>query len=149
MICMFLLFVFGFVLIFVIFVCNVVDLVVNGVQIVMVVFVVIDQCLFIVIEVSCFDQFWVMIFLFDGSLLVIEKCGKLQYLDLVSGQKYEIIGVLKVVYGGQGGFGDIILYLDFVWNYVVYVSYVEEGMLDIRGVVVVWVMLVLDVNGGG
>jgi glucose/arabinose dehydrogenase len=72
----------------------------------------------------------------DGSLLVTEKRGKLQHLDPASGQKHEITGVPKVAYGGQGGFGDIILHPDFARNHVVYVSYAEEGTLDTRGAAV-------------
>ena len=55
----------------------------------------------------------------DGSLLVTEKRGKLQHLDLASGQKHEITGVPKVAYGGQGGFGDVILHPQFASNHVV------------------------------
>ncbi len=108
-----------------------------------------DQRPFTATEVSRFDQPWAMTFLPDGSLLVTEKRGKLQHLDLASGQKHEITGVPKVAYGGQGGFGDIILHPDFARNHVVYVSYAEEGTLDTRGAAVARATLALDATGAG
>lgn len=108
-----------------------------------------DQRPFTATEVSRFDQPWAMTFLPDGSLLVTEKRGKLQHLDLASGQKHEITGVPKVAYGGQGGFGDIILHPDFARNHVVYLSYAEEGTLDTRGAAVARATLALDASGAG
>ncbi|WP_313053275.1 PQQ-dependent sugar dehydrogenase [Stenotrophomonas cyclobalanopsidis] len=108
-----------------------------------------DQRPFTATEVSRFDQPWAMTFLPDGSLLVTEKRGKLQHLDLASGQKREITGVPKVAYGGQGGFGDVILHPDFARNNVVYVSYAEEGTLDTRGAAVARATLALNADGSG
>ncbi|KAF1014248.1 MAG: Aldose sugar dehydrogenase YliI [Stenotrophomonas maltophilia] len=100
-------------------------------------------------EVSRFDQPWAMTFLPDGSLLVTEKRGKLQRLDIASGAKHEIRGVPKVAYGGQGGFGDVILHPDFARNNLVYVSYAEEGTLDTCGAAVARATLALAADGGG
>lgn len=108
-----------------------------------------DQRPFTATEVSRFDQPWAMTFLPDGSLLVTEKRGKLQHLDLASGQKHEITGVPKVAYGGQGGFGDVILHPQFARNHVIYLSYAEEGTLDTRGAAVARATLALDANGAG
>lgn len=108
-----------------------------------------DQRPFTATEVSRFDQPWAMTFLPDGSLLVTEKRGKLQHLDLASGQKHEITGVPKVAYGGQGGFGDVILHPQFARNHVIYLSYAEEGTLDTRGAAVARATLALDASGAG
>lgn len=108
-----------------------------------------DQRPFTATEISRFDQPWAMTFLPDGSLLVTEKRGKLQHLDPASGQKHEITGVPKVAYGGQGGFGDVILHPQFASNHVIYLSYAEEGTLDTRGAAVARATLPLDANGGG
>lgn len=83
--------------------CNAADPAANGAQAVApAASAATDQRPFTATEVSRFDQPWAMTFLPDGSLLVTEKRGKLQHLDLASGQKHEITGVPKVAYGGQG-----------------------------------------------
>lgn len=103
------LFVISFIFVLFIIVCVVVDMVI--------VFVVEKvNWLFIVIVVGIFDELWVMSFLFDGSLLVSEKCGVFKYVNFIIGISVIISGVFVVVYGGQGGFGDVLLYLDFVCN---------------------------------
>jgi len=130
--------------------CNAADPAANGAQAVApAASAATDQRPFTATEVSRFDQPWAMTFLPDGSLLVTEKRGKLQHLDLASGQKHEITGVPKVAYGGQGGFGDIILHPDFARNHVVYLSYAEEGTLDTRGAAVARATLTLDASGAG
>jgi aldose sugar dehydrogenase len=67
-----------------------------------------------------------MAFLPDGRLLVSEKRGTLQLYTL-GGDKLEIGGVPEVAYGGQGGFGDIVLHPDFATNSLLYFSYAEAG----------------------
>ena len=76
-----------------------------------------------------------MTFLPDGRMLVSEKAGKLQLVD-AKGQKTEIGGVPEVDYGGQGGFGDIVLAPDFATSNMVYLSWAEAGEKDTRGAVV-------------
>jgi aldose sugar dehydrogenase len=73
-----------------------------------------------------FDEPWAMAFLPDGRLLVSEKRGTLQLYTL-GGDKLEIGGVPEVTYGGQGGFGDIVLHPDFATNSLLYFSYAEAG----------------------
>ena len=54
-----------------------------------------------------------MTFLPDGRLLVSEKKGALKLLDVASQRQAGIAGVPTVAYGGQGGFGDVILHPGF------------------------------------
>ncbi len=85
--------------------------------------------------IATFDEPWAMTFLPDGRMLVSEKAGKLQLVD-AQGRKTEIAGVPEVDYGGQGGFGDIVLAPDFATSNMVYLSWVEAGEDDTRGAVV-------------
>ncbi len=102
----------------------------------------IDRKPFETAEIASFDEPWAMTFLPDGRMLVSEKAGKLQLVD-AKGQKIEISGVPKVDYGGQGGFGDIVLAPDFATSNMVYLSWVEAGDKDTRGAVVGRAKLVL------
>src|SRR5690606_9882823 len=52
-------------------------------------------------------------------------------------------------YGGQGGFGDVILHPNFDDNGIVYLSWAEAGEGDLRGAAVGRARLVLDGGGGG
>ena len=87
-------------------------------------------------EVARFNQPWAMTFLPDGRLLVTEKQGRLRLVDVGSGAIGEISGVPAVAYGGQGGFGDVVLHPQFAGNKLVYLSYAEQGANDTRGAVV-------------
>ena len=95
----------------------------------------VDRDPFKTTEITSFDEPWAMTFLPDGRMLVSEKAGKLQLVD-AKGQKVEIGGVPKVDYGGQGGFGDIVLAPDFATSKMVYLSWIEAGGEDSRGAVV-------------
>ena len=85
--------------------------------------------------VANFDQPWAMTFLPDGRLLVTEKPGRL-WLVTTDGDKTEVSGVPDVAYGGQGGFGDVVLHPDYQDNGWIYLSYVEAGGAGTRGAVV-------------
>lgn len=100
-------------------------------------------------EVARFNEPWAMTFLPDGRLLVTEKAGRLKLLDVASGQVGEVTGVPTVAYGGQGGFGDVVLHPQYANNHLLYISYVEAGGNDTRGAVVARAMLSLDGSGGG
>ena len=52
-------------------------------------------------------------------------------------------------YGGQGGFGDVVLHPQFASNRYVYLSYAEAGPNSTRGATVIRAQLTLDANGGG
>lgn len=104
---------------------------------------------FVATEVATFDEPWAMTFLPDGRLLVTEKEGKLKLLDVASKRVGEISGVPAVDYGGQGGFGDVVLHPKFASNGLVYLSYAEKGDGDTRGGAVARGKLTLDNKGGG
>lgn len=104
---------------------------------------------FVATEVATFDEPWAMTFLPDGRLLVTEKEGKLKLLDIASKRIGQISGVPAVDYGGQGGFGDVLLHPKFASNGLVYLSYAEAGDGDTRGGAVARAKLTLDRKGGG
>ena len=87
--------------------------------------------------IASFDEPWAMAFLPDGRLLVTEKKGRLLVVSAIDGSAAPVSGVPDVDYGGQGGFGDVILHPDFDENNRIYLSYVEAGDDDMRGAVVV------------
>ena len=68
---------------------------------------------FVATPVAQFDEPWAMTFLPDGRLLVTEKKGALKLLNVESKHVGDIAGVPTVAYGGQGGFGDVILHPQF------------------------------------
>jgi glucose/arabinose dehydrogenase len=100
-------------------------------------------------EVARFDEPWAMTFLPDGRLLVSEKRGRLQLFNIGNAQKREISGVPAVAYGGQGGFGDVVLHPHYPSNGLVYLSYAEAGSNNTRGAAVARARLVLDAGGNG
>jgi len=104
---------------------------------------------FVATPVADFQEPWAMTFLPDGRLLVTEKKGALKLLDVESKRVGNISGVPQVAYGGQGGFGDVILHPQFASNSIVYVSYSEPGDADTNGAAVARARLALDRNGGG
>jgi len=102
---------------------------------------------FAITEVASFAEPWALAFLPDGRLLVTEKRGALKLVQ-PGGTIGDISGVPKVVYGGQGGFGDVALHPDFARNGLVYLSYVE-GENGHSGAAVARAKLTLDERGGG
>ena len=86
-------------------------------------------------EIGRFDEPWAMTFLPGGDLLVTEKRGALK-LRRADGFVLDVAGVPRVSYGGQGGFGDVVLHPDFARNQLVYLSWVEAGDNGTRGAVV-------------
>lgn len=96
-----------------------------------------------------FNEPWAMTFLPDGRLLVTEKAGQLRLFNTVTKTTGTVTGVPAVAYGGQGGFGDVILHPQFASNRYVYYSYAEAGSNGTRGAAVARAQLTLDANGGG
>ena len=99
-------------------------------------------------EIASFDEPWAMTFLPDGRMLVTEKKGNLFLVDQ-KGEKTPIFNIPEVDYGGQGGFGDVVLSPDFATSGRIYLSWVEAGENDTRGAVVAHADLSLAPNEPG
>lgn len=97
--------------------------------------------------IAQFKEPWAMTFLPDGRLLVTEKRGALK-LYTIGGAMANVAGVPKVDYGGQGGFGDVVLHPKFKENQIVYLSYAEPGDNNTRGAAVARAKLKLTPQGG-
>ncbi|HYD14254.1 MAG TPA: PQQ-dependent sugar dehydrogenase [Allosphingosinicella sp.] len=82
-----------------------------------------------------FSEPWAMTFLPGGDLLVTEKRGTLK-LRRANGRVLDVTGVPTISYGGQGGFGDVVLHPGFANNRLVYLSWIEAGEGQTRGAVV-------------
>lgn len=98
--------------------------------------------------VAKFSEPWAMTFLPDGRLLVTEKKGALKVVT-PDGKTSDVSGTPAVDYGGQGGFGDVVLHPRFSDNGWVYLSYAEAGDGDTRGAAVARAKLTLDAADGG
>jgi glucose/arabinose dehydrogenase len=101
---------------------------------------------FTVTELADFEMPWAIEFLPDGRLLVSEQRGALKVYE--SGEVADIAGVPEVSFGGQGGFGDVVLHPDFADNNLVYLSYAEAGEGETRGAVVARAKLVIEGDAG-
>lgn len=108
----------------------------------------VDQIPFEKTEVASFDEPWAMTFLPDGRMLVTEKKGNLFLVDQ-KGEKTPIFNTPEVDYGGQGGFGDVVLSPDFATSGRIYLSWVEAGEDDTRGAVVAHANLSVAPNEPG
>jgi aldose sugar dehydrogenase len=83
---------------------------------------------FAIEEVGKFDEPWALEFLpGDKGILITEKSGKLQWLPKRGQPPVLVTGVPKVAYGGQGGFGDVVVHPNFTENGMVYLSWAESG----------------------
>lgn len=83
-----------------------------------------------------FNEPWAMTFLPNGGILVTEKSGTLLLVSADDHSKTPVDGVPTVAYGGQGGFGDVILHPDYSNNRFVYLSYAETGRFGKKGAAV-------------
>ena len=108
---------------------------------------------FQVTESGRFNEPWAMTFLPDGRLLVSEKKGALKLVSLgatpAANKVGDVSGIPEVDYGGQGGFGDVVLHPRFADNGWIYLSYAQAGEADTRGGAVARAKLTLDDKGGG
>jgi glucose/arabinose dehydrogenase len=91
---------------------------------------------FAVTPVATFNEPWAMTFLPDGNLLVTEKRGRLYVVTQEGGKSRPVEDVPNVDYRGQGGLGDVILHPDFDNNRLIYLSYAESGIGNVRGAAV-------------
>ncbi len=83
---------------------------------------------FAIEEVGKFDEPWALEILpADKGMLITEKSGKLQWLPKRGQSPVLVSAVPKVAYGGQGGFGDVVVHPDFANNGMIYLSWAEAG----------------------
>lgn len=95
-------------------------------------------------EIAKFIEPWAMTFLPDGRMLVTEKRGRL-YIVTQEGEKSRPLDdVPNSDYRGQGGLGDVVLHPNFEENNLVYLSYAESGIGNVRGAAVARGRLVED-----
>jgi len=91
---------------------------------------------FEVTEVATFNEPWAMTFLPSGDMLITEKRGRL-YVVTQDGEKSRPVeDIPNVDYRGQGGLGDVILHPDYANNSIIYLSYAESGVGNVRGAAV-------------
>ena len=107
-----------------------------------------DNLPFEVTTVANFDEPWAMAFLPDGRMLVTEKKGRLAIIAADGTPLRAVRGLPDVDYGGQGGFGDVVLHPDFESNGLIYLSYAEGGVGATRGAAVARGKLTLAERGG-
>jgi len=102
-----------------------------------------DELPFKAAPVATFNEPWAMTFLPDGRMLVTEKRGRL-YVVTQEGEKSRAVEEMpNVDYRGQGGLGDVILHPDFANNQLIYLSYAESGIGNVRGAAVARARLVM------
>lgn len=104
---------------------------------------------FVSTSFGTFNEPWAMTFLPWACSVVTEKPGQLRLFNTVTKTTGAITGVPSVAYGGQGGFGDVVLHPQYANNRYVYYSYAEAGSNSTYGAVVARAQLTLDANGGG
>lgn len=109
----------------------------------------VDRLPFETTEVSVFDEPWAMTFLPDGRALVTEKKGVLKLVTFTEGKASAVVvtGTPEVAYGGQGGFGDVVLSPDFTNDGYVYLSFAEKGDGDTSGAAVARAQMVTAADG--
>ena len=87
-------------------------------------------------RIAEFNEPWALAVLADGRLLITEKSGQLILFNPRDQKKTFIKNLPKVAYGGQGGFGDIVLHPKFAQNHQMYLSYAEAGQGGYGAVVI-------------
>lgn len=82
---------------------------------------------FQITEIAHFDEPWALAFIPGTPLaLITERKGKLKLWE-EGGAVQDVAGVPAVVYGGQGGLGDVALAPDFATSGLIYLSWAEAG----------------------
>lgn len=83
---------------------------------------------FLATELARYDEPWALEPLPGGDLLLITlKRGSLRLRDLATGRETTVQGVPPVVYGGQGGLGDVVAGPTFATDGTVYLSWIAAG----------------------
>ena len=88
-------------------------------------------------EVATFSEPWAMTFLPDGDMLITEKRGRLYVVSPDGKKSRPVEDIPDVDYRGQGGLGDVIMHPDYENNGIIYLSYAESGVGNVRGAAVV------------
>ncbi len=102
---------------------------------------------FTVTELGKFNEPWAVAFLpGTDQALVTEKSGRLMLWQQGKANRV-VAGAPKVDYGGQGGFGDVVLSPRFTSDGLVYLSWAEAGADDMRGAAVGRGKLVIGADG--
>lgn len=101
---------------------------------------------FVATPIAEFDEPWAMTFLPGGDALITEKKGALK-LRRADGRIIDVAGVPEVAYGGQGGFGDVVLHPDYARNGLIYLSWAEAGQGRAKGAAVGRARLVSSADG--
>jgi glucose/arabinose dehydrogenase len=95
-----------------------------------------EESPFEITEVATFNEPWAMTFLPDGDMLITEKRGHLYVVSQDGKKSRPVEDIPNVDYRGQGGLGDVILHPDFANNQIIYISYSESGIGNVRGAAV-------------
>jgi aldose sugar dehydrogenase len=74
-----------------------------------------------------FEHPWAMAFLPDGRVLVTERPGRLNLVDLETGARVRVGGLPDIFAQGQGGLLDVALHPQFAATALVYLSYSATG----------------------
>lgn len=91
---------------------------------------------FAITELATYTEPWAIEPLPGTDLLLISlQPGTLRLRSLTTGQETDVQGAPKVVFGGQGGLGDIVAGPTFATDRTVYLSWVEAGENRIGAVV--------------
>lgn len=94
---------------------------------------------FAVETIARFDEPWAMTFIGKGPYaLITEKGGRLILFNSRDRSRQLVSGVPQVAYGGQGGFGDVVMAPDDGKDnkYPLYLSWAEPGPKGTRGAAV-------------
>lgn len=91
---------------------------------------------FTIKDIAHFNEPWAMAFIpGTRAALITERRGKLK-LWQENGPTLDVAGTPEVAYGGQGGFGDVIVAPDFATSGTIYLSWAEPGPGNTYGAVV-------------
>lgn len=90
---------------------------------------------FAITEIARFNEPWAMAFLPDGRALISEKAGALVIWNGKAKTKTNVADIPGSAYGGQGGFGDVVLHPQFATNGMIYMSWIERDREGLGAVV--------------
>ncbi len=62
-----------------------------------------------------------------GIAFITEKAGTMKFYDPATGRTGEVSGMPDVVYGGQGGLGDVVFAPDYENNNMIYLSWAKDS----------------------